>query len=113
MRPPERFKRAGLSIGVGENFCVNPVESLRELYGVNGAVVDMNMSLIYTPCMELNRDQIQLIAKTFTDLAKILFAAAVIGFFIPGYAGIVNVPTFITGAISSASLFIVSVGILR
>lgn len=63
--------------------------------------------------MRLNHDQTSLIAKTLADLAKILFAAAVIGFFIPGYAGFVKTPVFVTGAVSSTGLFIISVAVLR
>lgn len=63
--------------------------------------------------MRLNKDQLVLTAKTFTDLAKILFGSAVIGFFIPGFSGAVTIPIFIIGGVVSASLFFLGVIILK
>lgn len=61
----------------------------------------------------LNRTQVELVSRIFTDLAQILFASSVVGFFIPGYAGTVNVPTFIIGAACAAGLYIFSVVLLK
>lgn len=61
----------------------------------------------------LNKQQVEAISKFFADLAKILFAATVVGFFIPGFSGNVNILAFAVGALSSAGLFIGSVSILK
>lgn len=63
--------------------------------------------------MRLNHDQIELIAKTFADIAKILFASAVVGFFIPGSTGAVSIPTFIVGAAFAVGIFGISVFMLK
>ena len=41
--------------------------------------------------MHLNKIQIEAISKFFADLSKILFASAVVGFFIPESSGRVNI----------------------
>ena len=63
--------------------------------------------------MRLNQDQIQLIAKTLADVAKLLFASSVIGFFIPGSSGGVTVLTFIIGAVSAVVVFSGGIAILK
>ncbi|MBI3334873.1 MAG: hypothetical protein HY001_00010 [Candidatus Portnoybacteria bacterium] len=63
--------------------------------------------------MQFNRDQMQLAAKTFADLAKILFGSAVVGFFIPGFSGAVNIPTFLVGSLFAVSFFALSIIMLK
>jgi len=62
---------------------------------------------------KLNRSQVESISKFFSDLAKILFGSAVVGFLIPGFSGNVTAFVFITGALSSVGLFLLSVIILK
>ncbi len=62
---------------------------------------------------KLNKIQIESISEFFADLAKILFGSAVVGFFVPGFAGNVSIPTFVVGSLLSAGLFISSVIILK
>lgn len=63
--------------------------------------------------MQFNRDQIELIAKTLADAAKLLFASSVIGFFIPGSSGVVGISAFAAGSMCSIMLFAVGVAILK
>lgn len=63
--------------------------------------------------MRFNRDQIELTAKTSADVAKLLFASSVIGFFIPGSSGAVDTLTFLTGSIFAILFFIGSVVMLK
>lgn len=60
----------------------------------------------------LNKLQLEAVSRFFADLAKILFASAVIGFFIPT-ASVVTLPVFIFGGVLAMSLFISSVAILK
>lgn len=55
--------------------------------------------------MEWNQNQLELAAKTLADLAKIVFASTVIGFFAPGFSGNLNISSLIMGAVSAAGLF--------
>ncbi len=63
--------------------------------------------------MRLNREQINLIAKTLADLAKLLFASSVIGFFIPGSSGAVDISTFAAGSAGSVLFLTIGVAILK
>ncbi len=54
--------------------------------------------------------RVEIIAKLVIDLGKILFGAAVVGFFIPGFSGAVTPLTFISGALLSGLLF--SIGVM-
>lgn len=62
---------------------------------------------------KLNRSQIESVSKFFADLAKIMVGSAVVGFFIPNFAGNVSTAVFISGTIISAGLFVLSVIILK
>ena len=55
--------------------------------------------------MNLTRNQLELLAKYFSDISKILVASTVIGFFVPMAGVTVNTITFIVG-FSSAIIFI-------
>jgi hypothetical protein len=61
----------------------------------------------------LNKDQIKLVSQTFADLAKLVFASSVVGFFIPGSSGTVSLLTFLIGAASASGLFMLSIAVLR
>ena len=63
--------------------------------------------------MKLNRDQIELIARTLADVAKLLFASSVVGFFIPGSSGVVPGATFLVGSTFATFFFLGSVAILK
>lgn len=63
--------------------------------------------------MELNRGQLELAAKTLADLAKIVFASTVVGFFAPGFSGSLNVTALIIGAVSAAGLFFSGMSLLK
>jgi hypothetical protein len=61
----------------------------------------------------LNKNQITLVSQTFADLAKLMFASSVVGFFIPGSSGTVSLLTFLIGAASASGLFMLSIAVLR
>ncbi len=63
--------------------------------------------------MKFNRDQIELIAKTLADVAKLLFASSVVGFFIPGSSGAVSISAFAVGSACGVLIFIVGVATLK
>lgn len=63
--------------------------------------------------IRLNKDQIELIAKTLADVAKLLFVSSVIGFFIPGSSGTVTVLTFFIGAGFAIGVFAGGIAILK
>lgn len=63
--------------------------------------------------MRFNREQIVLIAKTLADVAKLLFASSVIGFFIPGSSGAVTLGIFLTGTVFAALFFWGGIAILK
>ncbi len=63
--------------------------------------------------MRLNRDQIELIARTLADVAKLLFASSVIGFFIPGSSGAVTLLIFVIGSGCAIGVFLGGVAILK
>jgi hypothetical protein len=49
--------------------------------------------------------------QTFADLAKLVFASSVVGFFIPGSSGTVSLLTFLIGAASASGLFMLSIAV--
>ncbi len=63
--------------------------------------------------MRFNKDQIELVAKTLADVAKLLFASSVIGFLIPGSSGAVTVLTFLIGSGFAVGVFFGGVAMLR
>ena len=60
-----------------------------------------------------NRYQIEAISRFCADLAKIIFASSVVGFFIPDSVGIVSASAFIIGGIFAVGFFTFSVTILK
>lgn len=57
--------------------------------------------------------QIRATSKLVIDLGKILFAAFVVGFFVPGFSGEVNLFTFLIGGILALTLFVVGIKLTR
>ena len=61
----------------------------------------------------LSPKELEKLSGLVIDLGKILFGAAVIGFFIPGFSGAVTPVTFITGTLLSSALFAVGVKLIK
>jgi len=57
--------------------------------------------------------QIESISKFCADLAKILFASSVVGFFIPGFSGAVTLSALAIGGVFAMGFFVFSVTILK
>jgi hypothetical protein len=55
--------------------------------------------------------QTDILSKLTIDIGKILFAAAVVGFFIPGFSGDVSFSVFIVSIFSSLFLFITGINL--
>lgn len=58
--------------------------------------------LNYNRTMRLSKEQVDLLARYFSDISKILVASTVIGFFVPGQ-GLVTFPVFTMGLISAVA----------
>lgn len=63
--------------------------------------------------MQLNKFQLDKLSDFLIDLAKILFASSVVGFFVPGSSGQVNVIVFIAGVISTFGCLTAGLKILK
>ena len=63
--------------------------------------------------MQMNRTQIELVAKYFSDLSKILVASTVVAYFVPGSGEVVTLQIFVAGAIIAAMMLWVSIGLLK
>ena len=61
----------------------------------------------------LNKNQLKCVSDFFSDLAKIIFGSAIIGFLIPGINGNVNVKDFFTGAILAFAFLIFGIYFLK
>ena len=61
----------------------------------------------------LNETQLISISKYSMDLSRLLFASAIVGFFIPGHSGKVSFATYIVGLVFSSLLFIGGVILLK
>ncbi len=53
--------------------------------------------------------KIRELSKLALDLGKIMFAATVVGFFVPGFSGEVSVASFVVGAAVTLLLFVVGI----
>lgn len=62
--------------------------------------------------MELSKLHLKSLSKYLMDLSKILFASAIVGFFIPGFSGPVNLPTFILGSLFALAFLLAGLKIL-
>ena len=57
--------------------------------------------------------KVKTISRLIIDLGKILFAAFVVGFFIPGFSGKVTALSFGIGGLSSLSLLVLGVKLTK
>ncbi len=55
------------------------------------------------------KSKLKALANFSIDLAKILVASAVVGFFVPGFPGQVNLITFIFGTIGATAFLIIGI----
>jgi len=63
--------------------------------------------------MYLNQLQIESISKLLADLAKILFASIIVGFFIPSSSSNVSLIAFISGLVTFVGFFTLSIVLLK
>lgn len=63
--------------------------------------------------MRLNKEQIIILSKYFADLSKIIFASAVLGFFLPIGVGPITILQFITGSTAAILTLLASVILMR
>lgn len=63
--------------------------------------------------MYLNQLQIESISKLLADLAKILFASIIVGFFIPSSSNNVSLIAFISGLVTFVGFFTLSIVLLK
>ncbi|MBI4120155.1 MAG: hypothetical protein HY454_01685 [Parcubacteria group bacterium] len=63
--------------------------------------------------MQLNQEQIDTLARYFSDLSKILFGSTVLGFFIPSAETQIALSVFIVGALATISCLIFSLKLLK
>jgi len=61
----------------------------------------------------LNKDQTSSLSQYFSDLSKITFGSAVLGFFVPGAVGSITIPIFIGGILATAVCLMFSIILLR
>ncbi|OGF73271.1 hypothetical protein A2W54_04635 [Candidatus Giovannonibacteria bacterium RIFCSPHIGHO2_02_43_13] len=63
--------------------------------------------------MQWNSNQIDILAKYFADLSKVIVISTVIGFFLPIGAALVTAQTFIIGAVSAFVCLFISIKLLK
>ena len=63
--------------------------------------------------MRLAKEQLDILAKYFSDISKILVASTVIGFFIPAQQTLVTLPVFAMGSISAFVCLALSVQLTK
>ncbi len=63
--------------------------------------------------MQLNQEQIDILAKYFSDLSKILFGSTVLGFFIPSPEVQITLSVFIVGALATTTCLAFSLRLLK
>lgn len=57
--------------------------------------------------------QLETISRFFSDLAKILFASVLVGYFVPSLSGAVGIATFIGGLLLFVAFFVFSVILIK
>jgi len=67
----------------------------------------------YNYSMKLDQEQIRTISKYFSDLSKIVFASAVLGFIIPTESLKITLTIFVLGSIATISFIFFSVIIIK
>ena len=63
--------------------------------------------------MNLTQNQLELLAKYFSDISKILVASTVIGFFVPFDGNFVSIETFLLGFFMAIILIAFSTKIIK
>ena len=63
--------------------------------------------------MQLNKDQLSILARYFADLSKILIASTVIGFFVSSSAAYITAPVFMGGSVIALAFVIFSLNLLK
>jgi hypothetical protein len=63
--------------------------------------------------MKLDREQLLLISKYFSDISKVLFVSIVLGFLIPSESIHISSYMFIGGSIATVFSFVFSVNIIK
>lgn len=74
---------------------------------------DLMKLFLYNKSMQFNQEQINTLAKYFSDLSKILFGSTVLGFFIPAATSPITMSVFVIGIITTASCLIFSIRLLK
>lgn len=59
--------------------------------------------------MKLTNNQLDAVARYLADISKLVFAATVLGFFVPMNNTLLSAQTFIFGLIATVSFFVFSV----
>lgn len=62
---------------------------------------------------KFTKSQLGAISHFFSDLAKILFASVLVGYFIPSFSGAVGIATFVGGLLLFVAFFVFSVIIAK
>lgn len=73
----------------------------------------MLMAVILNIMSQFSKVQLDKISNYLMDLSKILFGSAVVGFFIPGFSGQVNLSIFVVGLILSTTFLALGIKILN
>ena len=63
--------------------------------------------------MTLDRQQLEILARYFSDISKVFVASLVIGYFIPNEAGSIPLPTFFGGMAAALFFLYASVQLAR
>ena len=63
--------------------------------------------------LKLTTSRLEILAKYFVDLSKILFASAIVGFFIPGFSEKVDLSTFVFGSVIALGFLVLGVLIIE
>lgn len=63
--------------------------------------------------LKFDSEQKRIISSIFIDIGKLFFGGGVVGFFIPGISGKINVVTFVFTLLSSMICFIIGVKIIK
>lgn len=62
---------------------------------------------------KFTKPQLETVSRFFSDLAKILFASVIVGYFVPSLAGAVGIATFAGGLLLFVAFFIFSVILVK
>ena len=63
--------------------------------------------------MRFNQDRTHSLSRYFSDLSKITFGSAVLGFFLPTITGAIGVSVFLGGVIATVSFLVFSIKLLE